>query len=141
MRQVASEEKREFGQRMNRLKRGDSTSRMSCWPQNAQTQKAMPQASDRFNQLGLAIAFDAGESDDLAIWIDCTFETAIERQVLVFEKYDDPSAAANGYSFRLDANENLSAEHVTVTKDGCEIITNFPSDHLISCGLPGCEVF
>ena len=24
---------------------------------------------------------------------------------------------------------------------GCEIITNFPSDRLISCGLPGCEVF
>ncbi|MCP4071604.1 MAG: aminopeptidase P family protein [Hyphomicrobiales bacterium] len=30
-------------------------------------------------------------------------------------------------------------EEVVVTKDGCEIITNFPSDHLISCGLPGCE--
>ena len=24
---------------------------------------------------------------------------------------------------------------------GCEIITNFPSDHLISCGLPGCEIY
>lgn len=32
-------------------------------------------------------------------------------------------------------------EEVVVTKDGCEIITNFPSDRLISCGLPGCEVF
>lgn len=32
-------------------------------------------------------------------------------------------------------------EEVVVTKDGCEVITNFPSDHLISCGLPGCEVF
>lgn len=32
-------------------------------------------------------------------------------------------------------------EEVVVTRDGCEIITNFPSDHLISCGLPGCEVF
>jgi Xaa-Pro dipeptidase len=32
-------------------------------------------------------------------------------------------------------------EEVVVTKDGCEIITNFPSDHLISCGLPGCEVY
>ena len=31
-------------------------------------------------------------------------------------------------------------EEVVVTKDGCEIITNYPSDHLISCGLPGCEV-
>jgi Xaa-Pro aminopeptidase len=32
-------------------------------------------------------------------------------------------------------------EEVVVTKNGCEIITNFPSDRLISCGLPGCEVF
>ena len=32
-------------------------------------------------------------------------------------------------------------EEVVVTSDGCEVITNFPSDHLISCGLPGCEVF
>ena len=31
-------------------------------------------------------------------------------------------------------------EEVVVTKDGCEIITNYPSDHLISCGLPGCEI-
>jgi Xaa-Pro dipeptidase len=31
-------------------------------------------------------------------------------------------------------------EEVVVTKDGCEVITNYPSDHLISCGLPGCEV-
>jgi hypothetical protein len=28
-----------------------------------------------------------------------------------------------------------------VTKDGCQIVTNFPFDRLISCGLPGCEVF
>lgn len=32
-------------------------------------------------------------------------------------------------------------EEVVVTSTGCEVITNFPSDHLISCGLPGCEVF
>ena len=32
-------------------------------------------------------------------------------------------------------------EEVVVTKDGCEIILNYPSDHLISCGLPGCEVY
>jgi len=31
-------------------------------------------------------------------------------------------------------------EEVVVTKDGCDIITNYPSDHLISCGLPGCEI-
>jgi Xaa-Pro dipeptidase len=32
-------------------------------------------------------------------------------------------------------------EVVVVTKDSCEIITNYPSDHLISCGLPGSEVY
>jgi Xaa-Pro aminopeptidase len=32
-------------------------------------------------------------------------------------------------------------EEVVVTAEGCQVITNFPSDHLISCGLPGCEVF
>jgi Xaa-Pro dipeptidase len=32
-------------------------------------------------------------------------------------------------------------EEVVVTKNGCEIITNYPSDHLISCGLPGCEIY
>lgn len=32
-------------------------------------------------------------------------------------------------------------EEVVVTKDGCEVITNFPSDRLISCGLPGCDIY
>lgn len=32
-------------------------------------------------------------------------------------------------------------EEVVVTDDGVDIITNFPSDHLISCGLPGCEIY
>jgi Xaa-Pro dipeptidase len=32
-------------------------------------------------------------------------------------------------------------EEVVVTATGCEVITNFPSDRLISCGLPGCDVF
>ncbi len=32
-------------------------------------------------------------------------------------------------------------EEVVVTATGCEVITHFPSDRLISCGLPGCEVF
>lgn len=32
-------------------------------------------------------------------------------------------------------------EEVVVTRNGCEVITNFPSERLISCGLPGCDVF
>ena len=42
------------------------------------------------------------------------------------------------YDRRDDAGRHFV---VVVTKNGCEIITTFPSDHLISCGLPGCEVF
>ncbi|MGI6732170.1 MAG: M24 family metallopeptidase [Anaerovoracaceae bacterium] len=30
-------------------------------------------------------------------------------------------------------------EEVVVTKDGCEVITKFPSDEITSCGLPGCQ--
>ena len=32
-------------------------------------------------------------------------------------------------------------EEILVTKKGCELLTNYPSDHLISCGLPGCEAY
>ncbi|MDR0294149.1 MAG: Xaa-Pro peptidase family protein [Oscillospiraceae bacterium] len=32
-------------------------------------------------------------------------------------------------------------EVVVVTDDGCELITTYPSDHLISCGVPGSEVY
>lgn len=30
-------------------------------------------------------------------------------------------------------------EEVVVRKDGCEVITKFPSDEITSCGLPGCQ--
>lgn len=32
-------------------------------------------------------------------------------------------------------------EEVVVTKDGCEIITKYPCEDLVSCGLPGCKVY
>ncbi len=32
-------------------------------------------------------------------------------------------------------------EEVVVTKDGCEVITKYPVEELISCGLPGCMVY
>jgi len=28
-----------------------------------------------------------------------------------------------------------------VTKDGCEVVTSFPPDRLLSCGMPRCEAF
>lgn len=62
--------------------------------------------------------------------------------------FDHPTAFKEGMTFAVEtwcgAEDGSGAarieEEVVVTKDSCEIITNYPSDHLISCGLPGCEV-
>ena len=63
--------------------------------------------------------------------------------------FDHPAPIKEGMVFAVEcwcgAEDGSGAarieEEVVVTKDGCEIITNYPSDHLISCGLPGCEVY
>jgi Xaa-Pro aminopeptidase len=63
--------------------------------------------------------------------------------------FDHPAPLKEGMVFAVEcwcgAEDGSGAarieEEVVVTKDGCEIITNYPSDHLISCGLPGCEVY
>lgn len=63
--------------------------------------------------------------------------------------FDQPTEFKEGMTFAVEcwcgAEDGSGAarieEEVVVTKDGCEIITNYPSDHLISCGLPGCEVY
>ena len=63
--------------------------------------------------------------------------------------FDHPTEIKEGMTFAVEcwcgAEDGSGAarieEEVVVTKDGCEVITNYPSDHLISCGLPGCEVY
>ncbi|MBW1945236.1 MAG: aminopeptidase P family protein [Deltaproteobacteria bacterium] len=63
--------------------------------------------------------------------------------------FDHPTEIKEGMTFAVEtwcgAEDGSGAarieEEVVVTRDGCEIITNYPSDHLISCGLPGCEVY
>lgn len=63
--------------------------------------------------------------------------------------FDHPAPLKEGMVFAVEcwcgAEDGSGAarieEEVVVTRDGCEIITNYPSDHLISCGLPGCEVY
>ncbi|MDD4189575.1 MAG: Xaa-Pro peptidase family protein [Eubacteriales bacterium] len=57
--------------------------------------------------------------------------TLRENMVFAIETYC-PSEDGNG-GVRIE-------EEVVVKKDGCEIITKYPIDHLISCGLAGCEV-
>lgn len=59
---------------------------------------------------------------------------------------DTPFELKEGMVFALEtwcASEDGTGsarieEEVVVTKDGCELITKFPSDEIISCGLPGC---
>lgn len=63
--------------------------------------------------------------------------------------FDYPQEIKEGMVFAVEtwcgAKDGSGAarieEEVVITKDGCEIITNYPSDHLISCGLPGCEIY
>lgn len=63
--------------------------------------------------------------------------------------FDHPTEIKEGMVFAVEcwcgAEDGSGAarieEEVVVNRDGCEIITNYPSDHLISCGLPGCEVY
>lgn len=63
--------------------------------------------------------------------LDKPFELK-ENMVFAIENYC-PSEDGNG-GVRIE-------EEVVVTKDGCRVITKYPIDHLISCGLPGCEVY
>jgi Xaa-Pro dipeptidase len=63
--------------------------------------------------------------------------------------FDYPQTIKEGMVFAVEtwsgAEDGSGAarieEMVVATRGGCEVITNYPSDHLISCGLPGCEVF
>lgn len=61
-------------------------------------------------------------------------QTTVLREGMVFAVECWKGAADGSGAARIE-------EEVVVTKDGCQVITNFPSDRLISCGLPGCEVF
>ncbi len=63
--------------------------------------------------------------------LDTPFEIK-EGMVFALETYC-PSADGTGGA-RIE-------EEVVVTKDGCEVITKYPSEELVSCGLPGCMVY
>lgn len=63
--------------------------------------------------------------------------------------FDHPTEIKEGMTFAVEcwcgAEDGSGAarieEEIVVTANGCEIITNYPSDRLISCGLPGCDVY
>lgn len=58
--------------------------------------------------------------------------TLKENMVFAIETYC-PSEDGNGGT-RIE-------EEVVVQKNGCKVITKYPIDHLISCGVPGSEVY
>lgn len=60
---------------------------------------------------------------------------------------ENPYTLREGMTFAIEtwcpAEDGSGAarieEEVVVTKNGCEVITKFPSDEITSCGLPGCH--
>ncbi len=64
------------------------------------------QASRQYISVPDAPSISLTGSFTLAAWIRPTINSTAQEGI--FEKYDDPSGSANGYSFRLDSNENLS---------------------------------
>jgi Xaa-Pro dipeptidase len=72
-----------------------------------------------------------------------------ERPIISRRFLDHPQTIRENMVFAVEtwcgAEDGSGAARIeelaVVTKDGCQLITNYPSDHLVSCGLPGCEVY
>lgn len=87
-----------------------------------------------------AFLLQYGHGIGLSLW---------ERPIISKRYRGQKTALKEGMVFALETWKGASdgsgaariEEEVVVTADGCRIITNFPSDRLISCGLPGCEIF
>ena len=101
-----------------------------CWP--AATELGFKNEEEAFL---LQFAHGIG----LGLW-----EKPVISRMFSLEK---PFEIQEGMVFALEtwcASEDGSGsarieEEVVVTKDGCEVITKFPSDEITSCGLPGCH--
>ena len=103
--------------------------------------KVWPKAEEfGFANEEAAFALQYGHGVGLSIWERPIFSRMVSMEY--------PEVLEEGMVFALEtwkgSNDGSGAarieEEVVVTATGCEIITNYPSDHLISCGLPGCEV-
>jgi Xaa-Pro dipeptidase len=104
----------------------------ACWP-----------AAEEFGYRNEEEAFllQYGHGIGLSLWerpiISRRFkggEATVLKEGMVFAVETWKGAADGSGAARIE-------EEVVVTKNGCEVITNFPSDRLISCGLPGGDVF
>jgi len=67
---------------------------------------ALTQASSQYLRVPDSPSLSLTGSFTLAAWIRPTLNSSVQEGII--EKYDDTPAIANGYSFRLDASENLS---------------------------------
>ncbi len=118
---------------INAIKPGASTADVaSKWPSAKEL---------GFNNEKEAYLLQFAHGIGLSIW-----EKPIISRLFSLEK---PFEIKEGMVFALEtwcAAEDGSGssrieEEVVVTKNGCEVITKYPSDELISCGLPGCKVY
>jgi hypothetical protein len=64
------------------------------------------QASKQYISVGDSPSLSITGSLTIAAWIRRTIDSSVQEGIV--EKYDDSAGVVNGYSFRLDANENLS---------------------------------
>jgi Xaa-Pro aminopeptidase len=108
---------------------------------SADIARAWPEAAEfGYRDEDEAFLLQYGHGIGLSLW---------ERPILSRRFLGSPAEIKEGMVFAVEtwapAKDGSGAarieEEVVVTADGCEVITNYPSDRLISCGLPGCEVY
>lgn len=113
---------------INAVKPGATTADIAqCWP-TAQEIGLKDEKEAYLLQFGHGIGLSIWEKPVISrLFMDKPFEIK-ENMVFALETYC-PSADGKGGA-RIE-------EEVVVTKNGCEVITKFPVEELISCGLPG----
>ncbi len=118
----------------------DSIGQIKAGNTSADVAKMWPSATDLgFNNEEEAFLLQFAHGIGLGLWekpvisrlfsLENPFELK-EGMVFAIETWC-PSEDGSG-SARIE-------EEVVVRKDGCEIITKFPSEEMTSCGLPGCQ--
>lgn len=118
----------------------DSIGQIKAGNTSADVAKMWPAATDLgFNNEEEAFLLQFAHGIGLGLW-----EKPVISRLFSLE---NPFELKEGMVFAIEtwcASEDGSGsarieEEVVVRKDGCEIITKFPSEEMTSCGLPGCQ--